>query len=152
MVTIRTIENIKLGSKITLINGIYAILLGIFYLIYKEFILKISFRAFDASWGFFDRYSPEISALFSRLFILVGLIIIASGICIIYLSYQIHRKKEKDLWIVLLVIGMIFWSGLFIIEALNKNVYTTALSFIGWLSFIIGTVIPIKYYVQRVED
>jgi len=149
---IRTIENIKLGAKITRFNGIYAILLGIFYLAYKEFILKVNFDSFGASWGFFDKYSPEVSALFGRLFILVGLIIIAVGICIIYLSNQINKKKEKDLWVILGIIGITFWMGLFTIEALNRNIYTTVLSLIGLLSFVIGTAIPIKYYIRSAED
>jgi hypothetical protein len=149
MVTIRTIENIKLGSRITFANGIYAILLGIFYFIMKDFILKINFRSLGSSWGFFDKFNPEISALFGRLFILVGLIIIATGAGIIYLSHIIQKKKEKDFWIVLFIIGIIFWTGLFIIEALNKNIYTITLSFVGWLTFVIGMLIPIKYYIEK---
>ena len=99
MVTIRTVQNIKLGARITLWNGIYTILLGIFYLVFTNIILKINFSAIkDASWGFFDKFNPEIGAMFGRLFILVGLIIIAIGACIIYLSYTISKKKEKDYW------------------------------------------------------
>jgi len=149
MVAIRTIENIKTGSRITLWNGIYAILLGFFYLIFSNFILKINFRALEGSWGFFDKFNPEISALFGRLFILVGLIIVAVGAGIVYLSYSIAKKKEKDLWVVLFVIGIIFWSGLLTIEILNQNVYTISLSFIGWITFIIGKIIPIKYYLEK---
>lgn len=152
MVNIKTIKNIKLGSKITLINGIYAILLGIFYLAFSNFILKINFQAIDSAWGFFERYNAEIGSLFGRLFILVGLIIIAVGACIIYLSHCISKKKEKDLWIVLFIIGIIFWSGLFTIEALNQNLYTITLTFIGWITFIIGMLIPIRYYLEKPYD
>jgi len=153
MVTIRTIENIKLGSRITFLNGIYAILLGIFYIVSSNFLLTVNFRQIqDASWGFFEKFNPEIATLFGRLFILVGLIIIAAGICIIYLSHIIAKKKEKDFWIVLFIIGIIFWTGLFIIEALNKNIYTISLGFIGWISFIVGMLIPIKYYLEKPYD
>ena len=153
MVTIRTVQNIKLGAKITFANGIYAILLGLFYLTFSQFILKINFRSIDGiSWGFFDKFNPAIGSMFIRLFILVSLIIFATGACIIYISYIIGKKKEKDLWIVLFIIGIIFWTGLFIIEALNRNIYTILLSFTGWLWFIIGMLIPIKYYLEKPFD
>ena len=150
MVTIRTVQNIKLGARLTLINGIYAIFLGIFYLFFSEFIMQVNFSKIEGiTWGFFDKFNPAIGSLFFRLFILVGLIIIAMGAAIIYLSYNIMKKKEKDLWIVLFIIGMIFWTGLFVIEALNKNMYTISLGILGWASFILGMLIPIKYYLQK---
>lgn len=153
MVTIRTVQNIKFGSKITLLNGIYAIFLGFFYIIFSKFILNINFKSIkDITWGFFYKFNPEIASMFGRLFILVGLIIIGTGGAIIYLSNTISRKKEKDLWIVLFIIGIIFWTGLFTIEALNKNPYTITASFIGWLSFVIGMLIPIKYYLEKPYD
>jgi len=150
MVTIRTVQNINLGSRITFANGVYAIFLGIFYLVFTNFIMKINFRAIDGiSWGFFDKFNPEIGGLFFRLFILISLVIMAMGACIIYLSHIIKKKKEKDFWIVLFIIGIIFWTGLFVIEALNRNIYTIVLSFIGWLTFIMGMLIPIKYYLEK---
>ena len=149
MVTIRTVQNIKIGSRITLLNGIYAILLGIVYLVFARNILKINFSAIGSLWAFFDKFNPEIGSLFVRLFILVGLVIIATGAGITYLSHMISKKKEKDYWVVLFLIGIIFWIGLFTIEALNKNLYTIIASFIGLLSFIIGMLIPIKYYFRK---
>ena len=149
MVTIRTVQNIKIGSRITFLNGIYAILLGIVYLVFARNILKINFSAIGSLWAFFDKFNPEIGSLFVRLFILVGLVIVATGAGITYLSHIISKKKEKDYWIVLLIMGVIFWTGLFIIEAMNKNVYTITASVIGWISFVIGMVIPIKYYFQK---
>jgi len=152
MVTIRTVENIKLGSKITFANGIYAILLGFAYIFFFREIMRINFRHVNTTWGFFEKYNPAISSMFLRFFILIGLIIIAVGASIIYLSAIIHRKKEKDMWVVLFTIGIIFWTGLLTIEVLNLNIYTIFLSFLGWLSFIIGMIIPIKYYIEKPYD
>jgi hypothetical protein len=150
MVTIRTVQNIKLGAKITFVNGIYAIICAILYFIFFEFLMTINFSKIEgASWGFFDKFNPAIGSLFFRLFLLVALVIIAMGAAIMYLSYNIMKKKEKDLWVVLFIVGMIFWTGLFTIETLNKNYYTMIFSFIGWLSFIIGMLIPIKYYLEK---
>lgn len=152
MLTIRTIEHIKTGARITLLNGIYAILLGIFYAIFSGFIMKIDFRAIESSWGFFERYNHEISSLFLKYFILISVIIIAVGVCIIYLSFHILKKKEKATWVVLFIIGIVFWSGLLTVEILNKNIYTICLGFIGWASFILGMIIPIKYYTEKSYD
>jgi hypothetical protein len=50
MLTIQTVENINRGSKITIFNGIYAILLGIAYLIFLIPLLKMNFRRIDVIW------------------------------------------------------------------------------------------------------
>lgn len=152
MLTIKTIENIKFGSKITLFNGIYVILLGIYYALFSDLIMTDNFRAFDSFWSFFTRYNSKIGLLFTKNFILMGLFMIAIGICIIYFSMQISKKKEKIDWVILFIIGILFWSGLFIIELFNINLYTIILSFIGWLSFIIGMIIPIRYYIEKPYD
>jgi len=152
MVTIRTVQNIKLGSRITFINGIYAIMIGIFYLIFSNLILKLNFDAVGGTWGFFERYNTDISMIFSRLFILVGVIIITVGASIMYLSYIISRKKEKDFWIVLFIIGGMFWHALFIVEVLNRNALTIIISLIGLVSFVIGMLIPIRYYIDKPYD
>lgn len=149
MVNIRTIENIKLGSKITLYNGIYAVIIGFFYLFFTEFIIKVNFRAIDSIYQLFDKYNPEISALFTKILVLQGILIITLGACIIYLSAYIIKKKDKVAWAILFPIGLIFWGGLLAVEILNKNVYTIVFSLIGWVSFIIGMVLPYKYYLRK---
>ena|SRR3989344_2614254 len=152
MVTIRTIENVKLGAKITLINGIYAVLLGVFYMLFRELIVVTNFRSAEAIWQLFAKYNPEVSGLFIKSIVLHGIFIVAFGIGIVYLSQQILKKKEKSTWIALFLVGLIFWASSLTIEALNKNVYTMSASLIGWLSFVIGMLIPIKYYTQKNYD
>lgn len=149
MLTIRTLEKIKLGAKWTMANGIYAILFGVFYLIFFNFILKTDFRAIEVVWQIFAKYNPLITALFIKLMIIKGLFIISTGIIVTYLSSYILRKKDRATWIMLFVIGLIFWTSLLTFEILDKNIYTIAICFIGWLTFIIGMLIPIKYYMQR---
>ena len=149
MVTIQTIENIKLGSRITLYNGIYAILLGILSIIFYDKLMLTSFRAINSVWQVFTKYNPEISALFFNLILAKSFFLIAIGISIWFLSDYILRKKSKSAWLILFVIGIVFWAGLLTTEIFNKNIYTITASFIGWLSFIIGMVIPIKYYTHK---
>jgi hypothetical protein len=149
MLTVQTVQNIKRGSRITLINGIYAIILGILYSSLYRFIIKTNFHSIDAIWQVFSKYNPDISALFIKLLIIKGLFIISIGIMIIYLSSYIIKKKDKSAWFVLFLIGLIFWGSLLTVEILDKNVYTIVLSGIGWLMFIIGMLLPIKYYLER---
>jgi len=149
MLTIRTLENIKRGASITFYNGIYAILFGIFYLVFFRFILKENFRAITIVWQVFAKYNPALNSLLVRLMVLKGLFIITIGIAIIYLSLYILRKKDRATWIILFIIGLTFWPILLTFEILDKNLYTTVLSSIGWITFIIGMIIPIRYYMQR---
>lgn len=149
MITANTVESIKFGSKITIFNGIYAILLGIFYLSLFPWIMKEKFNAIDKIWTIFSRYNPEISGLYIKTFILSAILMIALGICIIYLSYFILKRKDKTAWIILFVIGIILWPCILLVDILNKNIFFIVLSFIGWLTFIIGMLIPIKYYLQK---
>lgn len=149
MLTIQTVQNIKRGSRFTLINGIYAIILGILYIVFFRFIIKTDFRAIDAIWQIFDKYNPGIAGLFVKLLVIKGVFIISIGIMIIYLSSYIWKKKDKSAWFVLFLIGLLFWGSLLTLEILNKNIYTIILSGIGWLTFIIGMFLPIKYYMER---
>jgi len=152
MLTIRTVQNIKVGSRITYLNGIYAIILGLFYIIFFKFIIKINFRKIDAIWQIFEKYNPQISQIFIRLFILKGIFIIALGIILIYLSLYILKKKDKNAWFVLFIIGVLFWASLLVIEIFDKNIYTIIASAVGWIMFIIGMLLPIKYYIEKEEE
>jgi len=152
MLTIRTLEKIKRGSWITLINGIYTVLFGILYMALMMFILKINFHRIDIVWQVFVKYNPAINFMIVRLMILKSIFIIAIGIIITYLSNYILRKKEKPAWVILFIVGIIFWPALLTMEFLEGNIYTGVAAFIGWISFIIGMLIPIRYYTQREYD
>lgn len=149
MLTIRTVDNIKRGSKITSFNGIYALILGILYLGFIIPILKTNFRKINVVWQVFSKYNPELNRMMIELMIIKGVLIIAIGIAIIYLSNYILKKKDKTAWVILFIIGLIFWPSILTIEILDKNIYTIIASFVGWLTFIIGMLIPIRYYLQR---
>jgi len=148
MLTIRTVQNIKRGSRITYLNGLYAIILGIIYLALFKIILKLNFRKIDVIWEVFSKYNPEISGLLVRLFFLKAVFVIVMGIIIIYLSRYILKKKDKNAWFVLFIIGVMFWASLVVIEAFNKNWYTIGAASFGWVMFIIGMLLPIRYYIE----
>ncbi len=149
MLTLQTLEKIKNGAKITLFNGIFAVLYGILYLVFLNPIIKSNFRVVDVVWQVFYKYNHEMGAIFVRAIVLKGIFIIALGLAIIYLSSQILKRKEKITWVMLFVIGLIFWPALLTIEILDKNIFTIIAASIGWIAFIIGMVIPLRYYMQR---
>jgi len=152
MLTIRTVQNIKRGSRITWFNGIYAIILGFLYIGLFKFIIKTNFHTVSAIWQVFDKYNPDIAQLFVKLLVIKGVFIISIGIMIIYLSSYILRKKDKAAWFVLFLIGLLFWGSLLTIEILDRNIYTIVPAAIGWIMFIIGMLLPIKYYMERDYD
>lgn len=152
MITVQTVENIKRGSSITFYNGIYAVLLGIYYIASFSFAMKMNFNSLKLSWQIFNRYNSEISALFFKLVLIEALFMIAIGIAVMYLSSYIGKRKDKTAWVMLFIIGTIFWPSLLVVEILNYNILNIALSFIGWLTFIIGMLFPIKYYLQRSDE
>jgi len=152
MVTIQTVENIKRGGKLTLANGIYAIFLGIAYIGFYNMIMLLNFKRYDLLWETFTEYNPEIAHMMLYSGLLKGIFIIALGICIIYLSNFIIKKKDKTAWVILFVVGLIFWASLLTIEVFSRNIYAIVASLIGWIMFIIGMIIPIKYYTQKVYE
>jgi len=143
------IKKVKQGAKITLFNGIYMIALGLFFIFSIEFNMKSNFNAISQLWGFFSKFNPEISYLFFLFNILLGFFLISSGIMTIYLSNFIIKRKEKITWVILFLSGIISWGGLLTISILFKNPLFIILSFIGWLIFIIGMLIPIRYYLEK---
>lgn len=143
------IQRVKQGAKITFYNGIYLIIVGVFYILFSNLIMRASFREISESWGFFLRYNPKIAHLFFLFNILIGILMVSNGAFIIYLSDFIIKRKEKITWVILFVSGIISWGGLLIISILFENWTLIILSGAGWLSFIIGMVIPIKYYLEK---
>jgi hypothetical protein len=149
MLTIQTVENIKSGSKWTLVNGIYAILLGIAYLATLGFFIRRGFRSIDVVWQVFSKYNPEIANMLIRMIIIKAILIILIGVMIVALSYHILKKKDKVAWITLFVTGLIFWGSILTLEIMQGDLYLIVPHFIGWITFIIGSLLPVRYYLQR---
>ena len=140
---------IKLGSLITFYNGIYAIVFGIFMIFFSQFLIEKYFESFPEVWEILvKKWVSDISQYFLIL-IYTGFLLISFGIFIVYLSIFITKRKDKLAWVVLFSGGILGWASLFIVNILAKNIVMIFLSFIGWISFVLGMVIPIKYYLQK---
>ena len=143
------IKRVKQGANTTFYNGIYMIFLGIFYILFVKFNMNSNFESISELWGFFSKFNPEISYLFYLFNVLIGLFLVSTGITTIYLSDFIYKRKEKMTWVILFLSGIISWGGLFAISILFQNWILITMSFVGWLSFIIGMLLPIKYYLEK---
>ncbi len=143
------IQKVKQGARITWYNGIYMILFGIFYAVFIRFNMKTNFKAINELWGFFEKFNPEITLLFYLFNILIGLFLISTGITIMHLSDFIIKRKDKMTWVILFISGLIAWAGLMIISCLFKNPVLITLSVSGWLSFVVGMLLPINYYLEK---
>ena len=143
------IQRVKQGAKITLYNGIYMILFGIFQIFFAEFNMKNNFEAIDSIWSLFVKYNPKIYNLFILSNISIGILLISLGVFIAYLSYFIIKRKDKMAWVILFVSGIVSWIGLLIISFLFKNWTLIILSLIGWIMFVFGMVLPISYYIEK---
>jgi hypothetical protein len=143
------IHRVKQGAKITFYTGIYMIFFGLFFIFFTDFNMNYIFGSTSKLWGFFLRYNWDISYLFYLFNILVGILLVSNGIIIIYLSDFIMKRKEKITWVILFVTGITSWAGLLTISILFRSIILIALSFIGWLVFIIGMLIPISYYIEK---
>lgn len=143
------IQTVKQGAKITLYNGIYLILLGILTISLQKFNMTLLFESISELWGFFSTYNPRIANLFFLFNLLTGILLISIGIFIIYLSYFIIKRKEKITWVVLFISGIICWAGLLIISFFLKNWIIISLMAFGWLMFIFGMLMPIRYYIEK---
>ena len=143
------IQKVKQGAKITLYNGIYMIFLGIFLIIFVKFNMKNNFQAISSIWRIFVKYNPGIAQLFFLFNASIGILLISMGIIIIYLSYFIIKRKDKMTWVMLFLSGITSWAGLLVIAILIKNITIIILIFVGWLSFVIGMIIPIRYYIEK---
>jgi hypothetical protein len=143
------IQRVKQGAKITFYNGIYMILFGLFLIFFIDFNMNVNFNAIYLLWGFFLKYNWKLSYLFILFNVLIGIILISQGITILYLSDFIIKRKEKMTWVILFLSGITTWAGLLTIFILMKNLILISIVFIGWISFIIGMLIPIKYYLEK---
>ena len=143
------IRRVKQGANITFYNGIYMIILGIYFISFVNFNMKTNFNSISQLWGFFLKFNAEIAFLFLLFNIIVGVFLISNGVNIMYLSDFIYKRKEKMPWVILFFSGLISWVGLLTIMILAKNLLLIFLSFLGWLTFVIGMLLPIRYYLEK---
>ncbi|MFA5258881.1 MAG: hypothetical protein WC979_05935 [Candidatus Pacearchaeota archaeon] len=143
------IQRVKQGAKITFYTGVYMIVLGIFFIFFIDLNMRYAFSSTTKLWGFFLKYNWDVSYLFYLFNILTGILLISNGITISYLSDFIMKRKEKITWVMLFIIGITSWAGLLTVSVLFQSIILIALSFIGWLVFIIGMLIPISYYIEK---
>lgn len=140
---------IRLGSLITLYNGIYAISFGFFVIIFSKFLVGKYFEPFPEIWEILVRkWISDISQYFLIL-ISIGFLLISFGIFVTYISIFIIKRKDKLAWVVLFLAGILGWASLFIINIIGKNLLMIVLSSIGWVSFVIGMILPIRYYLKK---
>jgi hypothetical protein len=140
---------IRLGSLITLYNGIYAIVYGFLILIFHQIILAEYFRRVPVPWSIFSKSFPYRGQLYISLLLTHAFFLISLGIFIIYLSFFILKRKDKLAWVILFSSGIVSWASLFIINVIMGSIINITLSFIGWVSFVAGMIIPIKYYIRK---
>jgi len=143
------VKLIRYGSLISLYNGIYAVAYGILIFIFDKILIAEYFRNSPVKWFFFSKTFPYNAKLYSYLLMINAFFIISLGIFIIYLSYFILKRKDKLAWVILFGSGILSWAGLFIMNILLKNWILIGLSFIGWASFAVGMILPIRYYVKK---
>ncbi len=143
------IRRVKRGASITFYNGIYMIILGIYFISFVNFNMKTNFNSISQLWGFFSKFNTEIAFLFLLFNMIVGVFLISNGVNIMYLSDFIYKRKEKMPWVILFFSGLISWVGLLTIMILAKNLLLIILSFLGWLTFAIGMLLPIRYYLEK---
>ncbi len=140
---------IRWGSLITLYNGIYAITLGLFMTIFSKFLIKKYFEPFPEIWEILVKKWISDLSQYHLILIYTGFLLVSFGIFVIYLSIFIMKRKDNLAWAVLFFGGILGWASIFVVNILAKNLIMSLLGFIGWISFIIGMVIPIKYYLQK---
>lgn len=143
------IQTVKQGARITLYNGIYMIILGIFIMFFVNFNMAASFNSISQLWGFFLKYNSNISFILILFNVMLGLMMVSQGVSIIYLSDFIIKRKEKMTWVILFISGIISWLGVLIIFILMRNWILSILTFLGWLTFVTGMLIPIQYYLEK---
>jgi hypothetical protein len=143
------IQRVKQGARITLYNGIYMIFLGVFLIVFVKYNMKNNFIAISIIWKVFVKYNPGIAKLFFLFNTTIGILLISMGIIIIYLSYFIIKRKDKMTWVVLFFSGITAWIGLLVISILIGNIIIMGLIFVGWCSFVVGILIPVKYYMHK---
>jgi uncharacterized membrane protein YgdD (TMEM256/DUF423 family) len=143
------IQRVKQGANITYYNGIYMILLGLYNIFFTGFNMKSNFDAISQLWGFFAKYNSPIAKMFYFYSIVLGVMLVSEGVVIMYLSDYIFKRKEKMTWVILFLSGIISWAGLLTVSILFKNTWLIILTFLGWLTFVIGMIIPIRYYLEK---
>lgn len=126
-------SKLELGSFFMLFMGFFILIMSVLWI----FLTEIMFVS-DFKWYTGQNYADylDISRKFAEIYIitkkLIGFILLANGVLVIFITQRSYRKAEKWSWFALLISGSMTW-GTFIM-------YKIFIGYLGgsMITFVVG--------------
>lgn len=131
---------LKVGSAVTIIIGIYLLVLGVVFLVAPS-----AFPSF-AVWV---AANPAVADPLTLTYRWVGVLFIALAIPLLAIGATAYRKGEKWSWYTLLAMGIVGWFGSLAIHTRYPAPSTVYFSIIGTILFLIAIILPAKTILSK---
>jgi hypothetical protein len=141
-------KSLKIGSTLMVIMGFFALVMSILWIFITEIMFVSDFLFYTG--GSYQDYlvaNPAHAEIYIITKKLVGFMMLAVSIPILFINHVGYQKGEKWAWYALFVTGGLFWGTLLgyrvFIGYVGGSIYTFVIGIILWLLAIL---IPVKEF------
>ncbi len=144
-------ENLKIGHFLMNCMGFYILIMSILWIFVTEIMFVSDFLWYTGeSFASYLATNPTYAEIYIITKKLIGFVLFANGILVLFINNKIYKDGEKWAWIALLISGSITW-GLFIIYKIYIGYYGgSMITFIVGLGLLVaGLAFPAKEILSK---
>jgi len=138
-------KSLKIGWIVLFIMGLFKVYIGVMLAFATQYVFVRSFEVFTAkAWTDLATDYPKMAEMFIMMGRLLGTILIASAILILFVVWNSYRKAHKWSWYALLFAGALGWGSALVYNIVIGYAPSMVNVIIGIILFVIGIAVPAK--------
>jgi len=137
--------SLKVGWVLLFIVGLYMVYLGVMMVFATQDMYVPSFEAFTAeAWTDLATEYPKVAEMVIMDTRLMGAILLASAISVLFIVWNSYRKGHKWSWYALFFGNAVGWGSSLVYHIVIGYAMATVMMIIGVILFLIGIAVPAK--------
>jgi len=137
--------SLKVGWVLLFIVGLYMVYMGVMMVFATQDMHVPSFEAFTGkAWTDLATEYPKVAEMVIMDTRLMGAILLASAISVLFIVWNGYRKGHKWSWYALLFGNALGWGSSLVYHIVIGYAMATVMMIIGVILFLIGIVVPAK--------
>ena len=138
-------KSLKIGWIVLFIMGLFTVYIGVMMAFATQYIFVPNFEAFTTkAWTDLATDYPKTAEMFIMMVKLLGAVLLASAILILFMVWNSYRKAHRWSWYALLFASALGWGSGLVYHIVIGYAMVTVMMIIGVILFVIGIVVPAK--------
>ena len=144
-------KSLKIGSTLMIIMGFFALAMSILWIFITEIMFVSDFLHYTG--GSYQDYlvaSPTYAEIYIITKKLVGFMILATAVPILFITHTSYQKGERWSWYALFITGGLMWGALLGYRIFIGYIGGSSITFVaGLILWLLALLIPVKVFFGR---